>query len=83
MALDHKKLPSSSDVEIMLKPGRLGRRRAVLKRILNDCFDLRGKCVPPSDDISDEGGLLFVTKCTIDELGSFVLAKMSEKVSNE
>eukprot|EP00985_Skeletonema_marinoi_P025004 scaffold17909_cov169-Skeletonema_marinoi.AAC.1 len=82
MALDHKKLPSSSDVEIMLKPGRLGRRRAVLKRILNDCFDLRGKCVPPSDGIDNGGSLLFVTKCTIDELGSFVLAKMSERVSN-
>jgi len=83
MALDHKKLPSPSDIEIMLKPGRLGRRREVLKRILNDCFDLRGKCVPPSDDISNEGSLLFVTKCTIDQLGSFVLAKMREKVSNE
>lgn len=83
MALDHKELPSSSDIEIMLKPGRLGRRRHVLKRILNDCFDLRGKCVPPSDDISNEDSLLFVTKCTIDQLGSFVLAKMSERVSNE
>ena len=78
MALDHKKLPLSSDVEIMLKPGRLGRRRAVLKRILNECFDLRGKCVP-----SDGTDLLFVTKCTIGELGSFVLAKMSGKSSNE
>lgn len=85
MALDHNKLPSSSDVEIMLRPGRLGRRRAVLKRILNDCFDLRGKCVPPSDDdIGNERDLLFVTKASIDELGSFVLAKMNEKgVSNE
>jgi len=83
MALDHKKLPSSSDVEIMLRPGRLGRRRAVLKRILNDCFDLRGKCVPPSGDIGNERGFLFVTKASIDELGSFVLAKMSERVSKE
>ena len=82
MALDHKKLPSSSDVEIMLKPGRLGRRRAVLKRILNDCFDLRGKCVPPSDVNSNTGDLLFVTKCTINELGSFVLAKTNERISN-
>lgn len=82
MALDHKELPSSSDIEIMLKPGRLGRRRDVLKRILNDCFDLRGKCVPPSVDVSNEESLLFVTKCTIDQLGSFVLAKMSERVSN-
>ena len=65
----------------MLKPGRLGRRRDVLRRILNDCFDLRGKCVP-SSDVDKEGDLLFVTKCTIDELGSFVLSKMSEKVSN-
>lgn len=81
MALDHNMLPSASDVGIMLKPGRLGRRRFVLRRILNDCFDLRGKCVP-SSDVDKEGDLLFVTKCTIDELGSFVLSKMSEKESN-
>ena len=79
MALDHNKLPCAGDVEIMLKPGRLGRRRDVLRRILSDCFDLRGRCVPSSN----EGELLFVTKCSIDELGSFVLSKMSEKVSNE
>jgi hypothetical protein len=84
MALDHNKLPSAVDVEVMLKPGRLGRRRTVLRRILNDCFDLRGKCVPSSfKNSSNEKDFLFVTKCSIDELGSFVLSKMSEKTLNE
>jgi len=74
-ALDHNKIPCVNDVEIILKPGRLHRRRAILRRILKECFDLRGKCVPSlsGDTYSD---LLFVTKCSIEELGEFVLAKL-------
>lgn len=74
-ALDHNKIPCVNDVEIILKPGRLHRRRAILRRILKECFDLRGKCVPSlSGDTSSD--LLFVTKCSIEELGKFVLAKL-------
>ena len=69
-ALDQNKLPSPIDVETILRPGRLGRRRDVLRRILSDCFGLRGRCVP---SLSGEGDVLFVTKCTIDELGIFLL----------
>ena len=73
MALDHNRMPSAADVEIVLKPGRLGRRRDTLRRILSECYDLRGKCVPAL-----LGGELFVTKCTIDDLGAFVLSKLRQ-----
>jgi hypothetical protein len=83
-ALDDKKLPSNVDVETILKPGRLGRRRDILRRILNECFDLRGKCVPQRSELEAMNGtedeLLFVTKCTISELGLFVLAKLRDKI---
>ncbi|KAL9181407.1 hypothetical protein ACHAXT_010212 [Thalassiosira profunda] len=75
MALDHNKLPSATDVEIILKPGRLGRRRATLRRILSECFYLRGKCVPALTAVDE---LKFATKCTIEELGVFVLSKLRD-----
>lgn len=77
LALDNDSLPSPLDVEIMLKPGRLGRRRATLTRILRECFHLRGKCVPA---LSGDPKLLFVTTCTIQELGVFVLSKLRQQV---
>ena len=76
-ALVHDQLPSADDVIIILEPGRLGRRRDILRKILSQCFGLRGKCVPVFEDgvVSDE--LLFATKCTIQQLGSFVLKKLN------
>jgi len=44
--LNSNVLPSTKDIETILIPGRLGLRRSVLVRILKDCFDLRGKCIP-------------------------------------
>ena len=73
-ALDHNRLPSPIDVETILKSGRLGRRRDTLRRILSECFDLRGKCVP-----GDETDLQFVTNCPIQDLGEFVLTKLNER----
>ena len=80
MALDHNLWPSQKHVEMIMKPGRLGRRRETLRRILSECFDLRGKCVP-NPNASGDGGeepLMFVTQCGIDELGAFVLAKLTQ-----
>lgn len=76
--LESNQLPSLSDVEIILKPLKLGRRKDMLRRILNEHFDLRGKCVPSNFEGGDSG-LLFVTQSSIDELGSFVLLKMKER----
>ena len=74
--LDHKRNPNPTDVKTILKPGRLGRRRDTLRRILSVCFDLRGKCVPPLHSSDDSEDLLFVTNCKIDDLGAFVLTKL-------
>ena len=75
-ALDLNRIPSPIDVEIILKPGRLGRRRDTLRRILSECYDLRGRCVPALAGGSSEK--LFVTKCTIDDLGAFVLSNLRQ-----
>ncbi|KAL7473887.1 hypothetical protein ACHAXS_014381 [Conticribra weissflogii] len=101
MALDHNETPSPVDVETILKPGRLGRRRSLLRRILSECFGLRGKCVPrlvnrkndvrlnEYDSVEKEEEatvgqeLVFTTKCTIEELGSFVLVKLREKIRSQ
>ncbi|KAL3784401.1 hypothetical protein HJC23_001285 [Cyclotella cryptica] len=45
-ALDSNQIPSIADVETILKPGRLGRRKAILLRILSECYGLKGKCIP-------------------------------------
>jgi hypothetical protein len=73
-ALDSNKIPSIVDVETILGPGRLGRRKAILLRILSDCFGLRGKCIPGLRKGSVV--LYFATTCTIKDLGSFVLSKL-------
>ena len=84
--LDASRLPSAGDVELMLEPSRLARRKDVLRRILSECFDLRGKCVPErffrqnaaeSGSLSTEGELLvFVTNTPIRVLGAFVLSRL-------
>lgn len=79
-ALVSDQLPSIADVKLILKPPKLGRRKDLLRRILNEYFDLRGKCVP-ADPSSEDSDLLFVTQCSIDQLGSYVLEKMKERDS--
>jgi hypothetical protein len=78
-ALVSNQLPSIADVELILEPSKLGRRKDLLRRILNEYFDLRGKCVPADPSTKRKSSdLLFVTQCSIDQLGSFVLTKMKE-----
>ncbi|KAL7488377.1 hypothetical protein ACHAW6_013930 [Cyclotella cf. meneghiniana] len=73
-ALDSNQIPSIVDVETILEPGRLGRRKAILLRILSECFGLRGKCIPGLRKGSVV--LSFATTCTIKDLGTFVLSKL-------
>jgi hypothetical protein len=40
----------------------------MLGRILSDCFDLKGKCVPNA-----KGQMDFITRSTLDEVGNLVL----------
>ena len=68
--LDMGVLPSLQDVELIMKPGKIGKRRDVLRRILADFFDMRGRCVPVAGS-NDE--FQFVTSCAIHDLGYFVM----------
>ncbi len=83
--LDHGTSPSIDDVRLVLRPGKMKNRKLLLCRILEEQFDLTGKCVPliPSKqgDVKeensivnyDEHDLAFVKTCTIARLGNFVL----------
>jgi hypothetical protein len=78
--LETNQLPLIADVALILKPPKLGRRKEVLRRILSEHFDLRGKCVPAHDPSKK---LLFVTQCSVDELGAFVLLNMHERLASD
>eukprot|EP00804_Cyclotella_cryptica_P025057 CCRYP_016526-RA/>CCRYP_016526-RA protein AED:0.33 eAED:0.33 QI:0/-1/0/1/-1/1/1/0/298 len=75
-ALDSNQIPSIADVETILKPGRLGRRKAILLRILSECYGLKGKCIPGLRN--GRVVLSFATTCTIKDLGTFVLSKLKD-----
>lgn len=70
--LDKESVPSRQDVCAFLEPTKLAGRKELLRRILAECFDLRGRCVPVDD------GYEFVTKSTIQQLGDFVVTKLEE-----
>lgn len=88
--LDHGKKPAINDVRLVLEPGRMKNRKLLLRRILQDEFNLRGKCVPPigtngmEDTIKDvndcyEDELEFVTHATIKQLGMFVIHSLKKR----
>lgn len=80
--LDLQRLPTIQDVVVMLQPQKLGRRKDLLRRILNEHFDLRGKCVPDNFD-EPNGSCHFVTQVPIDHLGKFVIMQMEKVASIE
>ena len=78
--LDQGEVPLIEDIQLILKPDKLGMRKDLLRRILNDHFDLRGKCVDLDDDPESEK--VSVTKCSIQALGSFVIHLLQSKERN-
>mmetsp|Transcript_24732 Transcript_24732/g.70961 ORF Transcript_24732/g.70961 Transcript_24732/m.70961 type:complete len:544 (+) Transcript_24732:68-1699(+) len=78
-SLKHGVLPTVSDVKTIMVPGKLRDRRNVLRRILSDFYDMRGKCVPSSGSSATE--LQFVTTCSIENLGAFVIDVMGDSAS--
>lgn len=74
--LDAGVIPATLDVEIIMKPGKIAKRRDVLRRILLEHFDLKGKCVPVG--VSDED-LAFVTNVSIQDLGAFVISLLRQR----
>lgn len=80
-SLEACRFPSIHDVELVLAPKRLAKRKDTLIRILKDCFGLRGKCIPvDTENSSGEKNLpmRFVTDCSLDVIGEFVLRKLEE-----
>ena len=94
--LDLGTKPKIDDVRLVLKPGKMKNRKLLLCRILEDQFDLTGKCVPPipnegngsEDGLDADNGcdildLAFVKRCTIERLGNFVLYLLKTEDSLE
>jgi hypothetical protein len=71
-ALDAGKLPEAADVVLLCEPLRLAKRKALLRRILADSFDKRGKCVPIDERVE------FVTNCSIEQLRDYILELIKE-----
>ena len=67
------------DVQRLLQPGKLARRKDVLRDILSTWFDLRGQCVPVRSSSGNNGARQFATQCTVAELGDFVLQTVQER----
>lgn len=80
--LDENEYPAVNDLTIIMVPQKLGKRRYLLKRILLELFELRGKCVPSDldDELSDK---LFVTKARIEHLGDFVIRLLQKRAEEE
>jgi hypothetical protein len=71
--LDEGNLPQVDDVQLILIPTKLGKRKELFYRILSECFDMRGKCVPK--DLNDpQGDTIFATQSSIPQLGNFVIS---------
>jgi hypothetical protein len=75
--LDQDAFPAVKDMTVIVKPYRLAKRKDLLRRILSDLFELRGKCVPIrlGEPDSDQ---VFVTQSSISELGDFVIHELHE-----
>jgi len=88
--LAENKLPSVTDVEIILQPGKLSGRKPLLLRILRDCFDLFGRCIPEDFAEDDETSSdkpstqvrQFATAAPVQHIGAFVLYKLRKKIEN-
>ena len=71
------KLPNIDDVELMMRPSKLSKRKDTLRLILSESFGLSGKCVPATDQ-DGSTTYLFVTDCTVGKLGDFVISKLKQ-----
>ena len=74
--LDANSTPSLVDVETIMEAKRLSRRKVILVRILNDQFDLRGKCLPIEDESK-----IYATQGSNAQLGKFVIELMTNRAS--
>lgn len=89
--IQSSRLPAINDVQLILNPARLTGRKVMLRRILDECFNLRGKCIPKNYSQTqkhakrqpDTRDMVFVTTSSIDSLGEFVLDKLEVAYDTE
>ena len=77
-SLDQGAVPAVEDIRIVMEPSRLPKRKALLRSILSQVFDLRGRCVPTNLDDTDSEKE-FVTQSTVGTLGAFVIQLLEER----
>jgi len=84
-SLDSGEKPSLQDVKLILLPRRMRNRKLILRRILQDEFNLRGKSVPPIyvsnggyDNDGDDYELDFDRQCSIERVGAFVISLLEK-----
>jgi hypothetical protein len=75
MDLDLYKIPQLDDLVLIASETSLGGRKHLMRRLLSERFDLRGKCIP---DEQDPDHVIFVTNARIHHLMEFTIAKVRE-----
>ena len=76
--LDADVSPSLEDVKTMMKAIRLSRRKDVLRRILKERFEQRGKCSP-----SEDGPAIYMTGASVVQLGQLVIKLLTVRASKD
>jgi hypothetical protein len=64
------------DLKEVMIPVRLSRRKQLLRRMLSDFFDMRGKCIPDQES----GGYVFATNAPIEEVAKVIDGKLTSRL---
>jgi hypothetical protein len=64
------------DLKEVMIPVRLSRRKNLLRRMLSDFFNMRGKCIPHGES----GGYAFATNAPIEDLASVLDGKLTSRL---
>ena len=78
-SLDQRKAPNAEDIELIMEPAKMIKRKELLLRILRECYNLRGRCVPTTGRNASDEKLVFATQCTQSDLGNFVIRLLRTK----
>ena len=77
VALENDQNPTVEDIQIILEPKLLRKRKQLLLQILRDRFQTRGKCIPVNPEDPDSK-LEFATQVSLRRLGDTVLRLLKE-----
>ena len=74
MSMSEERAPEVQDIKEVMRARRLKGRKELLVRILKERFGKYGRCVP----LEGGGGIEFVTNCSVERLGTFLLEQYRE-----